>query len=79
MEFVTKPMRIPIPLATSKTVFGMVPSSQVPIEPFLALQPLANAVPAAAESVERESAEWVVKRPREPSPMILSEMIKPSL
>src|SRR5882724_1569934 len=60
-------------------VFGIDPSAHMPRTPSLALQPLANAVAAAAESVERESAASVVTRPRVPSFMILSTMTNPSL
>ena len=60
-------------------VFGTDPSAHMPRTPSLALQPLAKAVAAAAESVERESAASVVSRPSVPSFMILSAITKPSL
>ena len=40
---------------------------------------MANAVAAAAESVDKKSAAWVVITPTLPSFMILSTMTKPSL
>jgi hypothetical protein len=72
-------MRMPRFLACSITVSGTEPSAHTPNAPILALQPLASAVAAAAESVEREFAACVVISPTFPSAIILSLITIPSL